>query len=279
LSTSKTRRIGIVVGELTNPFYAALVDPIVHELGKRGYLGVLLYNDDAHEPTDAAIFDGSFDGVLLAAVSDNRLPQELEQRGIPYCMLNREIQGRREISASVPDNLRGSELVAGLLANLGHTEIGVISGPTSTTTGSERLRGFRDSLARRNIAVHPESIRKVPFTIEDGCRAAREILGARPNVTALFCANDLLAIGALEAAALEMRPVPQSLTIVGFDNISLARLRAFNLTTVAVDLSVLARQATMHLLDRVDDPSIEPLRIVHDVQLILRGTHSAPPLR
>lgn len=276
LSTSRTRRIGIVVGELTNPFYAALVDPIVRELELRGYLGVIIHDDDVREPDNAAIFDGSFDGVLLTAVSDSLVTQEIEHRGIPYCMLNREIRGRKPVSASVPDNHRGTELVAGLLADLGHVDVGVVSGPHTTSTGRERLQGFREALARRNIAVHPDSVREVPFTIEHGCRATREILAVRPSVTALFCANDVLAVGALEAAAQDLRPVPESLTVVGFDDISLARLAAFKLTTIAVDLGALARQATTHLLDRVENPRVEPLRVVHDVRLALRGTHSAP---
>ena len=248
LSTSRSRRIGIVVGELTNPFYAALVDPIIRELETRGYLGVILHAGNVQEPDNAAIFDGSFDGLLLTTITDSRVAKEVESRGIPYCMINREIADRTPGSASVPDNVRGAELVAELLAELGHVDVGVVAGPTATSTGRERLLAFRDALARRNIAVHPDAIRKVPFTIDDGFRAVRAILAARPHVTAVFCANDVLAIGALEAAARDGRPVPESLTVIGFDDIPMAKLSAFDLTTVAVDLTAMARQAAAHLL-------------------------------
>ncbi|MEV0336944.1 LacI family DNA-binding transcriptional regulator [Nocardia sp. NPDC050717] len=277
LSTSRSRRIGIVVGELTNPFYAALVASIVHELDARGYLGVLLHDSDICEPDSAPIFDGSFDGVLLTTTSDSRLADEIERRGIPYCLINREISGRRPVSANVPDNVLGAELVAELLIELGHTEIGVIAGPATTSTGSERLRGFRDALARHGIALHPDAVGETAFTIDGGCASARAVLTARPALTALFCANDVLAIGALEAATQLARQVPDQLTVVGFDDIPLARLRAFDLTTVAVDLTALARRATAHLLDRVEDPQIEPQRVVHEVRLVRRGTHAAPP--
>ncbi|TDP31105.1 LacI family DNA-binding transcriptional regulator [Nocardia ignorata] len=276
LSTSRSRRIGIVVGELTNPFYGALVAPIVRELDVRGYLGVLLHDADIREPGSAPIFDGSFDGVLLTTTSDSRLADEIERRGVPYCLINREISGRTTASAAVPDNIRGARLVADLFVELGHTDIGIITGPATTSTGSERLRGFRDALARRGIAIHPDAVREVPFGIDDGRAALHDILAARPGVTAVFCANDVLAIGALEAAARAARPVPEQLTIVGFDDIPLAVLRAFDLTTVAVDLTALARQATAHLLDRVEDPQIEPERTVHEVRLVRRGTHAAP---
>ncbi|MCP2279678.1 LacI family DNA-binding transcriptional regulator [Nocardia amikacinitolerans] len=279
LSTSRSRRIGIVVGELTNPFYGALVAPIVRELDTRGYLGVLLHDADIREPDSTPIFDGSFDGVLLTTTSDSRLADEIERRGIPYCLINREITGRRPISADVPDNAHGAELVADLLTELGHTDIGVVAGPATTSTGSERLRAFRDALARRGIALHPDAVREVPSTIDDGCAALRDILATRPGLTAVFCANDVLAIGALEAAAQAALAVPEQLTVIGFDDIPLARLRAFDLTTVAVDLTALARKATEHLLDRVEDPQVEPRRRVHEVRLVRRGTHAAPARR
>lgn len=276
LSTNRSRRIGVVVGELTNPFYAALAAPIVRELDSRGYLAVFLLDDEIDEPDDAPIFDGSFDGVLLTTACDPRLSEEIEHRGIPYGMINREIAGSRPIAADVPNNAQGAELVADLLISLGHKRIGVISGPHTTSTGVERLDAFRDALARSGIAIHPDAVREVPFTVDDGCVAARAILSGCPGLTAIFCANDVLALGALEAAAQLSRPVPESLTIVGFDDIPLSKLHAIDLTTVAVDLTALARSATAHLLDRVENPEIDAKRTVHDVRLVRRSTAGSP---
>lgn len=264
-----------MAGELTNPFYPALVDPIIRELTDRGYLGVILHDSDLQELDTAPIFDGSFDGVLLTTTAmRSELPSEIERRGIPYVMVNREASSPRGHSASVPDNSQGAELVANLLVDLAHVEVGMISGPATTSTGTERLAAFRDSLARRRIALHPDAVREVPFTIEAGAQATLDMLSARPEITALFCANDVLALGSLEAASRLGRLVPADLTVVGFDDIPIVGQRVVDLTTIAVDLPALARQATSHLLQRMEDPSVAPTRAVHPVKLVLRGSHA-----
>jgi LacI family transcriptional regulator len=274
LSTRRSRRIGIVVGELSNPFYPALLDPMVRELEAQGYLPVLIHDDGLEEPTTEPIFDGSFDAVLLTTtLLGSSLPGEIERRGIPYVMVNREfVVDRRARSTAVPDNATGASLVADLLVDLGHRAVAMVAGPAETSTGTERLDGFRDALARRGIALHPEAVERVPFSMADGAAATARLLDRRP-VKAIFCANDVLAIGALETLARRGLAVPGDVSVVGFDDIPMASLSAIDLSTVAVDLDRLGRRAVRHLADRARDPEVVPTRVVEPVELRLRGTH------
>lgn len=278
LVTRQSRRVGIVVGELSNPFYPALLDPMVRELEAQGYLPVLIHDDGVHGPSTEPIFDGSLDAVVLTTtVLGSPLPGEIERRGIPYVMVNREaMTDGRERSAAVPDNVDGATRVADLLVDLGHVDIAVVTGPDTTSTGSQRLAGFRDALARRGIALHPEAVARVPFSITNGARATEELVASRP-ATAFFCANDVLAIGALDALRRSGFDVPGDVTVVGYDDIPLASLAALDLTTVSVDLPDLARRAVQHLVLRAHDPEVAPARLLQPVELRLRGTHGPAP--
>jgi LacI family transcriptional regulator len=106
----------------------------------------------------------------------------------------------------------------------------------------------------------------------DGAAATARLLDRRP-VTAIFCANDVLAIGALETLARRGLAVPGDVSVVGFDDIPMASLSAIDLSTVAVDLDRLGRRAVRHLADRARDPEVVPTRVVEPVELRLRGTH------
>ncbi|PVG80592.1 LacI family transcriptional regulator, partial [Nocardioides gansuensis] len=141
-----------------------------------------------------------------------------------------------------------------------------------TSTGSKRLAGFRDALARRGIAPHPDPVARIPFSIANGARATEELLTRRP-VTATFCANDVLATGAQDALRRSGLDVPGDVTVVGYDDIPLASQTALDLTTVSVDLPDLGRHAVQYLVLRARNPEIAPARLLQPGELRLRGTH------
>jgi LacI family transcriptional regulator len=274
LSTRTTGRAGIVAAELGNPFYPVLVGAL-HDALERANYGTILVTDRGQAPHEMeALLDGSLDGVVLTTCeTSSPLPAELRSRGFPFVLLNREVDGA-DADACVADNRSGARAVADLLADLGHRTIAAVMGPASTTTGREREESFRDALSERGLTLPPRFVRRGPFSPETGYQALSELLTLTPAPTAVFCGNDVIALGLCNAArALGVR-IPQELSVIGFDDIPMAKWEVFELTTVRCDLEHMATAAVDLLLRRIADPQAEPTRVVLPTWLVLRGTHA-----
>ncbi|MPY98015.1 MAG: LacI family DNA-binding transcriptional regulator [Actinophytocola sp.] len=276
LSTRSTRRIGVLVTDLTNPFYPHLIAPLHDEL-ERLDNRMMLFT----ERTEAAVaadrlLDRSIDGVVLATVTlDSTLPAELRRRDLPFVFLNRE-GGSPTSDAAVVDNRLGGEIAARELVRLGHRHIAGIFGPENTSTGRDRELGFRLALADAEIALRQTHTRHGPFEFETGAKALADLLETTPAPTAVFCGNDVIALGALDTAKRAGVAVPDELTVIGFDDIPMASWAAFELTTVHHDMHEMARAAARLLVDRISGSadSAEPRRVVLEPELVRRGTHA-----
>ncbi|WTW99003.1 LacI family transcriptional regulator [Streptomycetaceae bacterium NBC_01309] len=275
LATRATRRIGLVADDLTNPFYPELVEPLRDRLEQAGYRA-LLVSDRVDDPVEAdRLADGSLDGVVLTTTeTGSTLPHELVRRGVPCVLANREAAGL-SADTCVVDNQLGGAQVAGLLASLGHRRIGAVFGPASTSTGRDREAGFRAALGERGIPLPGESVRRGPFTHDAGRAAVGELLALSDPPTAVFCANDVVAMGACSAAAALGVRVPDGLTVVGFDDIAMAGWDVFGLSTVRGDLTVMADEVVRMLLARIADPERPAERVVIAPTLVLRRSHRA----
>ncbi|TDD86844.1 LacI family transcriptional regulator [Actinomadura darangshiensis] len=277
LSTRTTKRVGVMVTDLTNPFYPHLIGPLHDELERRGYRMMLFAERSESAAADERLLDRSIDGVVLAtATVDTALPGELSRRGMPFVFLNREAAGAGN-DAAVVDNEAGGRVVAEELVRLGHRDIAIIAGPQSTTTGRDRELGFRYALAEAGIGLPAGRVRRGPFGFETGYGNLAALLSQRPAPTAVFCGNDVIAIGALNAAMRDGVRVPDDLTLIGFDDLPMAGWESFDLSTVRYDLNAMATAAAGLLVERIEgaDGLDGNRRLVFPPVLVLRGTHRA----
>jgi LacI family transcriptional regulator len=276
LATRSTKRIGIVAGELTNPLSPHLVEPLHDHFKRAGYRSVLFAEREDDPIALADLGDGLLDGVILTTtLIGSRLPEELAQRGLPFVFLSRT-SDNIDVDAVVVDDAYGGRLVADLLVETGHTRIGAIFGPIQTSTGREREAGFRQRLAEHGVELGDEVTVRGAFSFVTGVTGMRAVLSAAEPPTAVFCANDVIALGAVdEVTRLGVR-VPQDLSVVGFDNINAAGWNRFDLTTVRCDLDNLAAVAADLLLKRIADPGRVHSQVVQRPKLVLRGSHAAP---
>jgi LacI family transcriptional regulator len=273
LSTRRTGQIGVVVSDLGNPFYPEVLR-VLHAVLAEAGRGMLVHTEQG--ALDERLLDGSVDGVVLTTTRlDSTLPRRLADRGFPVVLLNREAADAAA-DACVADNRAGARLVADRLAALGHRRIAAILGPPTTSTGRDREAGLRAGLAAHGLALPDALTRHAEFDFAQGRAAAAEL--SRHDPTAIVCANDVLALGALDALHAAGARVPDEMSVVGFDDIAMASWSAFDLTTVRQGIDAMVRRAAAMLLERVDDPGARPpRRVVLPAELVLRGTDGPPP--
>lgn len=274
LSTRSTRNIGVLAGDLANPFYPYIVAPLQERLDSLGYRMVLF--TEWHGDSDALerLLDRSLDGVVLSSATvDSRLPALLDRRGLPFVFLNRVTDGV-DADAAIVDNVAGGVLVGAEFARLGHERVGALFGPPTTSTGRDRERGFRTALAAAGIDLAESRVEHGPFAFETGYLGIRRLLAAAEPPTAVFCGNDVIAIGAINGAAKAGIRMPRDLSLIGFDDIPPAGWEVLSLTTVRQPMTAMARSAAELLVHRIETKEPVPRRVeVFEPALVLRGTH------
>lgn len=278
LSTRRTRRIGVVTAELTNPFYPELVEPIRGALELAGYQMLLILDSPEAPLTDVeGLASGRLDGVIVTtARHGSQFPAVLARHAVPFVFVNRDIAGVAADACTI-DNVRGGALAAELLAGLGHRHVAAIFGPEDTSTSRDRELGFRGELNDRGVTLRSTNVRRGPFSYETGHTATLDLLAestGRP--TAIFCGNDVVALGAINAAATLGLRSGTDVTVVGFDDIAMASWDLFSLTTIRCDLAAMARHAVDLVISRIEDPALPNQRVVLTPELVLRSSHHEP---
>lgn len=279
LATQSAGQIGVVVTDLGNSFYLEVLEEVHGALGGTELRMLVLTPGPDDAVSLEQLVDGSLDGAILTTtLLDSTLPYELARRGFPFVMLNREIDELAGDSCVV-DNREGARLVASELLALGHHDIAAIFGPANTSTGRDREAGFREVLSGAGIHLRADRLRRCAFDFEAGRAATLGLLDAgRQRPTAIFCANDIIALGAFNAVRASGMLIPEDVTLIGFDDVRLAGWEVFELTTVRQDVPRLVRTATNLLLSRLSEPAEAgpPRRIVLQPTLVRRRTHGPP---
>jgi LacI family transcriptional regulator len=188
-------------------------------------------------------------------------------------LLNRAVDDPA-VDACVSANADGARAVAAELLGLWHTRIGAIFGPRRTSTGRDREDAFRAAFADRGAALAGTHVRHGEFSYDTGHAAFAELMTAVERPAAVFCANDVIAIGAICAARRLGVDVPGDVTVFGFDDIAMAAWDVFRLSTVRQDLPRMAEAAATLLAERRDDPALPPRRIEIPARLVLRCTRA-----
>jgi LacI family transcriptional regulator len=238
LIMKRSMTIGTIIPDISNPYYAEIVRGIQDVAEELGY-AVVLQNTDRSKSriirsiqvlrekrADGIIFSGGIIHTyeILASL------KELADRVV--------VIGRHEVDfpAVQVDNLGGATQAVQHLIDLGHERIGFISGPKMSTSSIDRLKGYRNALARNGYRFEAGRIRQGNLTPQSGFEAARAIFEQGEKVTAILASNDLMAFGVVHAAKSAGFRVPEDLAVVGFDNIPLSSYFAPPLTTVEIPM-------------------------------------------
>jgi LacI family transcriptional regulator, galactose operon repressor len=281
LITRRTSTVGVVVSDITNPFYPELVEILHNEFALAGFRTILL-----NERTDARleryvdelVGGGAVDGLVYAsAMLDVPLVGAATER-LPVVLVNRA-SATADVDTVVADNRSGGRLAAELFVARGHRRIGLVAGPASTSTARDRETGFREQAEAMGVPLESRFRRVGQFSHQSGYHWGLELLALEPRPTAVFAANDVIAFGVLDAARRLGVRVPEELSVIGFDDIDMARWEGFSLTTVRQPLPEMGRAAVRLLLERIEGPDVQPpaRRRIFPVEIVHRGTVADAP--
>ena len=233
LNQRSTRMIGIVLIRFMNPFYARLLQEFTAKLQGLGYWTLLLNVQNGAELEEVLpmALQYQVDGIIItSALLSSNLADECARLGTPVVLFNRYSLDTR-VHAVCCDNVAGGRMVADALLDAGHARIAYIAGEPGSSTNRDREMGFCERLAERGAGLYARA--GGDYTYESGYQAAVELLRMDPRPDAIFCANDLMAMAAIDAARGEMNlRIPDDLSIIGFDDIPMAAWPQYNLTTV-----------------------------------------------
>jgi len=278
LASRRSNSVGVLVSELHGPIFGALVSGIEEELTSAGKFSIFAvgHSDETLEKEginflvsrncDALIFH-------LEATSDEFL---LEQKNsaLPFVIVNRLVPGLEDNCISL-NNQRGGCVATRYLLEQGHRDIAYISGPLHWGDAGQRFSGHKQALAEFGLAFDPDTMIEGDYMVQSGYRAMRQLLGRNKKITAVICANDEMAVGAMDAIRERGLEIPADISVVGFDNVRWAPFLWPKLTTVNNPVNEMGRMAARWVLKHVYGINERPIQTFFEPKMIVRESTGA----
>ncbi|WP_340400167.1 LacI family DNA-binding transcriptional regulator [Paenibacillus sp. FSL H8-0079] len=275
LTGKQTYTLGLLVPDISNPYFAELARAVEDRSRQLGYSVVICSTDNKDERVERylnLLQQKRVDGMMIGTGIDNaEILSPLLQQSIPVALIARHMPSLSVHTVTI-DDILGGRLAAEHLLELGHTRVAVLSEPSKVSSSQERVHGFRETLIKAGYTLEPNQIRESAADLSSAKKEALLLLGEIDHPTGLFCCNDIQAIGALQAAKELGLRVPEDVSIIGFDNTILASVTSPPLTTVAQPIEDLGHRAVDLLIEELKDERKEPQKIVLKPELVIRDS-------
>ena len=253
VSPSRTRTIGMIIPDIMNPFFPALVKSVDTELSAQGY-SIMLCNTDSDLVREklaiANCISKRVDGVIFASslIDAREVRNMLRRYNMPCVYVDRGAIDPVVDACAFVDNEYGAFVAVNCLLQNGHDHVAFISGPTGISTSKERLHGYLDALKQNGVELNRNLIYRGDFTLKSGEEAIETLLKTE-TFTALFAANDVMAMGAIRALKAHGLRVPDDVEVIGFDNISMCEMTDPTLSTMEQPLQEMGVMAVRLILN------------------------------
>jgi DNA-binding LacI/PurR family transcriptional regulator len=272
LRLNKTNIIGMLIPDITNPFFPGVVRGVEDVAYKHSYRLVLCNTDN--DSSKEIIYLSQLKsflpaGIVIIPSLDSTV--SIHASGPPVVCVDRRPNGWKGDFVTVA-NSEGAYKAARHLIEMGHRRIGVIAGPAHLSNAADRLQGFMQALDDANIPISPEYIQEALFDRASGYTSAKRLLQLLPRPTAIFTTNDLMAMGTLSAVRESMLSCPGDVSIISFDGLDMTELTDPALTTVFQPGYQLGYTAARLLMERMDSPQGPAREIVLETELRLRSS-------
>jgi DNA-binding LacI/PurR family transcriptional regulator len=277
LTTGRTTLVGLISNNFTNPYFLQIFDHFTRALQQAG-LRPLLINLSSQDDADrslAMLRQYNVDGVIVAS---STLPPgfaaEFQKAGIPVVHAFGWSSTEPRTARVSIDNRKAGQLAAHTLLARGYRRVGFLGGPEHAATTGDRLDGFRQALAAAGVlpAVHYAA----DYAYAAGQAAMRDALTRHPDTEAWFCGDDVIAIGALDAARANGLSVPGDIGLIGLNDMEMAGWDRIALTTIRQPLARIVAESIALIRRRIKDPDDPPEMILLPCTLVERGTLRAP---
>jgi LacI family transcriptional regulator len=283
LAGKRTRNLGVVFYQedkvISNQFYSFVIEGIVKETIEKGFNLFFSYMEsayDGYQSLPKIVREKNVDGVLVIWRSDPQMIADIKERRIPVVAIDNHpvLKGVDTIQT---DNKQGAILAVEHLLSLGHRQIGCLSIADKRPSIQEREEGWRAAHAKNNTPLNKDLLFECEnLSFHGGYEKAKDILKKNKKMTALFCANDEMAAGVLRAAHEVGKRVPEDLSVVGFDNITMSNYTDPPLTTVSAAKEFMGKLAVSRLFELIENKDTPPRRQEVPVELIVRASTGKP---
>lgn len=273
LKRQTTEGIALVVPDIANPVYVAMAKAVQGAAKERGYrLSLVSTDGNSSEEGHAlrSLEQKHVDGLILCSLRPTpKFVREIEKARERVCVIG-GLPPHPRVDTIRVDSASGAASAVRHLAEGGRRCIALINGTAGTVPAEARERGYRRGLLEHHLPYHPDRVVHTDFTVSGGYSAVDALLAKGEDVDALFCANDVMALGALRRLRELGRRVPQDIALVGVDDIDLGRVSSPTLTSVSLLAGERGRLATEFLLERLGNPELEPREVVITPKLVIR---------
>jgi LacI family transcriptional regulator len=270
LRKKETQSLGLILPDSTNQYFAEIQSGVEKAAYEQGY-SVILCNTGGDQNKENLYVNilryKRMDGILfISAGSETKV---LLEEKIPLILIDRDMPDL-EVDTVMADNFQGGYLATQYLIRLGHKRIGCITGPEGIISSGRRIAGYRSALEEAGFAFDPQLICAGDFHAASGKIATSRLLNLPKPPTAIFTFNDLMAVGAIQAAVDLKRVIPRDLALVGFDDIELASYIQPPLTTIRQPKQEMGLLAVEMLINRIHDHTLPIKKVTLPVSLIKR---------
>ncbi|HET9373392.1 MAG TPA: LacI family DNA-binding transcriptional regulator [Chthoniobacterales bacterium] len=282
LRSRKTHSVGLVIPNITTPFFGELAAIIENMLWDRGYQMLLCISErdiEREVVQVATLTSRQVDGILMIYNNEaSQVLQTVDELPVPMVFVDRPVPGRNSVAT---DNFFGGRLAARHLLSLGHRCFAFLCGEAEIRNAADRIEGFRYELRLSGLDVSADYFVHGRQELQLGAKIS-ELLKLHPCPTAVFATNDIVAIGAWPTLAERGYRVPQDISIVGFDDIEVSRYLVPSLTTVAQptrEIGIRAVDMLLKTITQSDQQRAAPSCIFVSPTLKIRGSTARPPER
>ena len=274
--------VGVLIPDIQNLFFTAIIRGIDDEIQRHGYTTLLANSDNSFEREriyfDTFRAEGVAGLLVIPSQCDEAIYHQFLETGVPLVVLDRTVHLPNVDLVSVT-NFEGSKDAVRHLAELGHRRIAMMAGLEAHNVGAERRRGFVAGMEAAGIPVDHALIRDGGFEREAARMATHELLDLPDPPTAIFSANNTMSLGVIQAIHERKQRAPEDVSVVGFDDMPWQVATQPPLTCISQPSYDIGATAAQLLIARIADPMRPVRRVVLETTLIVRGSSAPPPVR
>ncbi len=274
LVTRQTKTLGLVLPDIVNPFFPEIARGAEDRAWESGYSIIICNTDDDVDQENNYLHVLSkkmVDGIILThSANRNKEKSGLERCRIPIILIDRDYDSPNIMGKVLVDNTEASCKAVNYLIKKGYTKIAYIAGPLNTRTARDRLDGYKKALVENNLRYEENLVMVGEYKTQWGSEAALSLLESEQDFQAIFCGNDLIAIGAMKKLKEKNITIPDDIAVMGFDDIYISSLVDPELTTIKQPNYKMGFEAVRIMIDYLEGKEIEEKNIILSTELIIR---------